>query len=201
MTDDDEPIDVNCEVSNWGEWSACENGTQTRTRDIVVEQKGCGFPCEELAQTRQCSVPKQASDCQMSEWGEWSECPAECGGGSWKSHAEGMQRRERTIIKQSSNSEEPCGETVQLRKCQKKCPSLFNFDACSNSCPIQHNQSFCSTWGKKCPGLSAGDTLCDKTLWEGERLDKMSLAFRNLKTAELLLQPNVNPVARDIIYS
>lgn len=48
-------------------------------------------------------------DCNMSEWGPWSECDTDCGPG-------GMGR-ERTVLEEPRNGGLPCGELRQRRGC------------------------------------------------------------------------------------
>ncbi len=68
---------INCEVSNWTEWSDCyENpdalGTyrQTRTREITTIPQLNGKECPELIEHQNC----ESKDCQVSDWTEWSGC-------------------------------------------------------------------------------------------------------------------------------
>ena len=47
----------NCAVSAWSAWSACKNGSQTRTRTITNPSLNGGTPCPELTQTQTCTEP------------------------------------------------------------------------------------------------------------------------------------------------
>jgi uncharacterized delta-60 repeat protein len=44
-------------VSDWSDWSACVEGTQTRTRTIIIPASGGGEPCPVLSETQPCSDP------------------------------------------------------------------------------------------------------------------------------------------------
>ncbi|XP_033116955.1 spondin-1-like [Anneissia japonica] len=49
---------VDCELSNWSEWSTCEKATrQVRSRDIIKQPECAGHPCEgSLTENRSCEV-------------------------------------------------------------------------------------------------------------------------------------------------
>ena len=116
-----------------------------------------------------------------------------------------MEKHKRKMLKVQKKYKKKMAKAEQkLQKYKKKYFDMTKQDfnsvetyapgqGCSNSCPIKHNQSMCATWGQKCPGISAGDTLCDKITSSAPRLDKQSLAFKNLKNAEQLLQPAIIP--------
>lgn len=93
---------VNCEVSAWSEWSECIDGTQSRTRTIVVPPTGGGNSCPPLTETRDC-VP--VVNCQVSEWSEWSTCD------------DGYQSRTRTVIVPPSGGGQACPELSETRTC------------------------------------------------------------------------------------
>ncbi|KAL5272657.1 hypothetical protein ACHWQZ_G000747 [Mnemiopsis leidyi] len=74
--------------SEYGEWSECsaecDGGTQTRTKECnnPAPQHG-GADCEgEGEETRDCNTHSCPVDGGWSEYGEWSECSAECDGGT-----------------------------------------------------------------------------------------------------------------------
>eukprot|EP01060_Flectonema_neradi_P009550 TRINITY_DN167_c0_g1_i1.p2 TRINITY_DN167_c0_g1~~TRINITY_DN167_c0_g1_i1.p2 ORF type:complete len:582 (+),score=135.94 TRINITY_DN167_c0_g1_i1:1589-3334(+) len=52
--------DVDCQVSEWGDWSACDamcdGGSQTRTRTITVDPVGNGAACPVLSETQSCNT-------------------------------------------------------------------------------------------------------------------------------------------------
>jgi hypothetical protein len=59
------PRDVDCVVSDWGEWSSCKllsdlnpfgDGTQYRTRSVLIEPSGDGAKCPALIESQSCVV-------------------------------------------------------------------------------------------------------------------------------------------------
>lgn len=95
---------VNCEVSAWGDWSACSlEGRQTRTRTIVVSPTFGGTACPVLTETRDCTPPV---GCEVSEWSEWSTCSVE-----------GSQTRTRTVITQPEEGGVACPVLTETREC------------------------------------------------------------------------------------
>jgi hypothetical protein len=116
------PID--CNVSEWSS-SLCnaqcgETGTQTQTRKIVVKLPGSGTEtCPALMQTIECQADacSVATDCVMSDWGEYSPCDAtECG-------TSGNKVRVRTILTEASNGGLACGPLTETTSCNSDdCP-------------------------------------------------------------------------------
>ncbi len=45
---------INCLLSEWSAWSACANGTRTRTRTVLTPASGGGIPCGPLTETESC---------------------------------------------------------------------------------------------------------------------------------------------------
>jgi hypothetical protein len=50
----DVPIERDCFVSDWLDWSACVNSVQQRERSITLEPTEGGKKCPSLTQTRKC---------------------------------------------------------------------------------------------------------------------------------------------------
>jgi hypothetical protein len=115
-------LPVNCVVSDWSDWSACVNGSQTRTKTILVPPKNGGNPCPPLTETRSCGYQidlcyDQSSaqlacncgvpptNCFVSDWSDWSAC------------VDGVGTRTRTIITPPSGGGEPCPPLVDTRPC------------------------------------------------------------------------------------
>lgn len=80
-----------CEFDAWGPWGACSGsceGVQLRTRTIKTNAIGDGARCRgTMKEAAPCNVGAREGcgririPCELSEWEEWSECTATCGGG------------------------------------------------------------------------------------------------------------------------
>jgi len=75
---------LDCRYGEWLEWGACSKcgGQRYRHRNIVQMPNACGKPCTVNA-TKQTGECKSECDhvlwCAWSEWGEFTECSAQCG--------------------------------------------------------------------------------------------------------------------------
>merc|ERR1719409_1067501 len=95
------PACVNGEWSPWGAWSqcssTCDSGYEQRSRGHSVHPNFCGTPALGISgEYRLCTgLPPcmKEEDCQLSPWGQWSDCSASCFG---------IRDRQR-IIKQYAN--------------------------------------------------------------------------------------------------
>jgi len=75
---------TDCEVSEWVAEKCtkeCGGGKQVSKRDVTTHRKGQGKKCPALSKVEDCNEFACPVNCVMGEWGEWSECGAECGGG------------------------------------------------------------------------------------------------------------------------
>uniref|UniRef100_A0A0G4FKC9 VWFA domain-containing protein n=1 Tax=Chromera velia CCMP2878 TaxID=1169474 RepID=A0A0G4FKC9_9ALVE len=76
---------VKCKVGVWGEWSHCSAecgiGTHYRVRDIEVHPMHGGEACPALQESADCNAGICDEDCELTDWTEYSECTAYCGGG------------------------------------------------------------------------------------------------------------------------
>jgi len=77
---------VDCEMSPWTGWETCDKtcggGQQSRHREVHVPPSAGGAFCdEELKQTQPCNDDPCTvrSDCEMSDWSEWSTPAVTCG--------------------------------------------------------------------------------------------------------------------------
>jgi hypothetical protein len=132
--------DVNCEYvrggDGWGVWiknldnNGKQIGTETRTREILVNEINNGTPCGKVTETRKHDV-----DCVQSTWSNWGACSETCGPGT--------QTRTRSILQQPKNGGKTCEASEQSRQCNTK------------PCPVDCVQSAWSNWGacsKPCGG-------------------------------------------------
>ncbi|GMF64896.1 unnamed protein product [Phytophthora lilii] len=86
---------VDCVVSDWSEYSSCDelNMKQTRTRTVVREAQGWGRSCPGLVDTITC-VPVS---CQVGPWGEYSSC-----------NASGFKTRTRSVVQEAKYGGAEC---------------------------------------------------------------------------------------------
>lgn len=118
---------INCEVSKFSDWSPCsetdctKNGKSYRTREILVEPKYGGSECPKvLRQVRKCTPkckPKDAVDCVVSRWSNWSECKKHAN----KGVCSGYQERTRSIVQEAINGGKECPSLNEKRMCYIKC--------------------------------------------------------------------------------
>ena len=134
---------VDCQLSSWSEWSTCLktstcdlSGTQSSTRDKIVEEK-CGGRCSSSVQkTRTCfatGTPSIPVDCQLSSWSEWSACTS-------------------TTCDVSSGIQFSTRQKIVKEKCGGKCTSMLRK---SKSCISNFT---CRNGGS----LSGGSCSCTK---------------------------------------
>jgi hypothetical protein len=82
------PCPIDCQISNWGEWSACEvscgGGRQHQQQRVLAKPKFGGKACPHplmmypYTQSRKCGEAACPVDCAMSPWSPWSECSQPC---------------------------------------------------------------------------------------------------------------------------
>lgn len=129
------PFIQDCEVSAWTPEECsleCGGGVQNMSRSVVVPQSD-GAACPPLMMQRRCNEQPCPSDCRLDEWGGWSACSAECGGG--------IMERVRGIQSQPKHGGKPCGSTFESRSC--------NADACDADCALS-DWSAWSECSKEC---------------------------------------------------
>jgi len=77
---------VNCEMGEWGGWSACSakcgGGVYERVRDIKRHGAHGGKPCEAAEETQSCNPQSCDKNCMLHRWSPWSACSRACGGGT-----------------------------------------------------------------------------------------------------------------------
>lgn len=132
-----DPCPIDCEVSDWTEWSVCTKdcgtGEQNRTRTVTTAVQHGGEVCPSLEETKDCNTNPCPVDCEVSEWGEWGDCSVTCG--------VGVKKRERVVTQFAEHG-------------GAKCPALEEVVECSNDpCPVDCEVSDWTDWSdcsKKC---------------------------------------------------
>jgi len=136
------PCPIDCQVDEWTPWSHCSvscghTGVRTRIRDIVHIASSGGRDCDETQAEETCTEMNLCPvHCEISEWGEWSECP--CG-------VHGADRtRIRNVTQEPNEVGAVCPELNQSKPCPfAQCPvdclvgAWASFGECSRSCCAQ----------------------------------------------------------------
>jgi len=123
----EQPCPVDCVVSEWSEWGSClddhgrnawcGDSNQTRTRTIITEPANGGNACPVLEETQACNLTPCYIDCRIEWQDNWSECSAECGGGT--------RTRELVILVHDEYGGKPCPDPLwtQTEACNEQaCP-------------------------------------------------------------------------------
>eukprot|EP00397_Hematodinium_sp_SG-2012_P000943 GEMP01000944.1.p1 GENE.GEMP01000944.1~~GEMP01000944.1.p1 ORF type:complete len:1628 (+),score=304.02 GEMP01000944.1:2-4885(+) len=138
---------MDCLLSEWKQWTSCsatcDEGQQTRTREIEENAIGLGKPCAgDTDEIRACTASQckgeTARNCVWETWSDWENCSVSCG--------TGQQRRHRTVRTHAKHSGMPCsGVSVELGVCShgpcrsneyRTCDfgAWENWETCSRSC-------------------------------------------------------------------
>ncbi|XP_013395220.1 A disintegrin and metalloproteinase with thrombospondin motifs adt-1-like, partial [Lingula anatina] len=113
------PCPVDGYLTQWLEWTECSvtcgGGSQERNRTCVEPQYG-GQSCHgELHENRSCNIRNCPVDGFLTQWSEWRECNATCGGGS--------QERNRTCVEPQYGGQSCHNELREYRSCnEQQCP-------------------------------------------------------------------------------
>merc|ERR550525_141380 len=156
-----------------------------KKRSIVTQPQNGGRACPLLEASVSCNEDECPQDCQLGDWGGWSACSADCGGG--------VIERTRPVTVEPENGGNPCDETEDTLAC--------NIQSCDVDCVL----SDWSEWtgcSKACGGGSQKRTRAISTeahgsgrCWEpteGERL-----AFKSCNT---LLCTALLPEGRETLH-
>lgn len=103
---------VDCEFCPWSKWSDCScvcNGIKTRERNIQTFNNNNGEACTgSLRELNPCNthcVDFQQKDCELSQWSSWTDCSADCNGGT--------KSRNRMINQSPENGGKECEPTLE----------------------------------------------------------------------------------------
>lgn len=120
--------------SDGGSWSECVDGKSTRVRvcNNPAPAYGGDECVGEAVETKECTMP--AVDGGWSEWGAWTYCDKDCGGGK--------QRRVRTCTNPApfNGGAECSGDAEETKDCN------------TQACPVHGGWSEWSEWTKECVG-------------------------------------------------
>jgi len=104
---------IDCQVSQFSEWSACsvscQGGTRHRKREVVTLSENGGASCPELEETGACAEVPCPEDCHVGEWKTWSTCTDKCGGGT--------RVRHREITNVAEEGGHPCPPVTEEEPC------------------------------------------------------------------------------------
>jgi hypothetical protein len=105
------PAMVDCQFTDFGEWSncslPCDGGESTRNRTVLAKPEYGGKQCPALTETKTCNT--RECDCGVTPFSEWSECSAECGGGT--------KERGRSVFRVPLGDGELCPELNESKTC------------------------------------------------------------------------------------
>ncbi|XP_066472031.1 complement component C6-like [Tiliqua scincoides] len=104
-----------CDHYPWSPWSSCSRtcnyGTQSRHRQIRVDDYYRKNFCDQLCQTQElqaCNQQRCPINCQLGDFGPWSECDP----------CVGKQFRVRSLLRPSQFGGQPCSDQlVDFRRC------------------------------------------------------------------------------------
>lgn len=112
------PCPINCLWNDFSAWSECDKdcdgGKHHRTRTVYQEEQFGGEPCEGGEREEEaCNEIPCAINCLWNEFGNWSTCTEECGGGT--------QTRVRTIQQEAAYGGVVCsGYATESRNCNEQ---------------------------------------------------------------------------------
>ncbi|KAL5268608.1 hypothetical protein ACHWQZ_G002453 [Mnemiopsis leidyi] len=145
--------------SDFGDWSECSaecgGGTQTGSRTCTnPAPANGGADCEgDSTETRECNTQGCPVDGGYSDYGDWSECSAKCGGGT--------KTKTRTCTNPApANGGADCvGDSTLTRECNKRaCPidggysDFGEWSECSGVCGVAGTQRRFRTCTNPAPG-------------------------------------------------
>jgi len=155
---------IDCQVSSWRTWSACDptTGLKTQTRIVTQRPQNGGAECPYLSQTAPCDN----IDCQVSVWGDWSECDP----------ITGLKTHTRTITQQAQNGGAACPYLSETIACDSVDCQVSAWGAWGSCNPVTGLKTHTRTitqvplyGGTACPYLSETITCdpvnCQVSVW------------------------------------
>lgn len=131
----EKPFIQDCQVSEWTpeECSkSCDGGTQNMVRTVVVPAS-LGADCPPLLSQQPCNQQPCPVDCRLGDWGGWSMCSAQCGGG--------IMERIRKVEVPSSDGGRPCDSNQESAGCGEgacdvncELAEWTDWSSCSRAC-------------------------------------------------------------------
>ena len=125
-----------CIVTAWGAWGDCSTscGQGTYWRHRTIEHVGeNGAACPHLKETHKCFKQECPVHCEIGEFGTWSACNQDCGGG--------QMTRTRPIVQEPTSTGSACPHLRETAECNTapckvhcKVSSFSEWDACTNDC-------------------------------------------------------------------
>jgi hypothetical protein len=130
---------VHCAVSDWAGWADCNadcgGGFKSRTRVVTVEPTEAGDSCPHLSATAECNTQPCSVHCLVDDWGGWTGCNADCGGG--------FKARQRAVLVHAAYEGDACPTTEETQACNtQSCPTSQDcavgewgeYGACNAAC-------------------------------------------------------------------
>jgi hypothetical protein len=119
------PPDVDCQVTDFSEWTPCSQkcggGIRKRERLVVRKTAFGGELCPALYQVKNCNTQSCAKPCDGATWAAWTPCTATCGGGTSKRRAiktkRGCPKTEEKVCNNQSCPKRRCENIVGGHKC------------------------------------------------------------------------------------
>lgn len=123
-----------CITTSWGEWTECTKtcdgpGQQFRNRNYVNPDDSAVNCNETLVEERPCGEEPCITECEISQWSDWTECAVPCG--------KGKVSRERQIIESAPDCPTNLFEEKDCDNGNCTCPDgqvWTNYSLCQRTC-------------------------------------------------------------------
>jgi len=196
---------IDCQLSDWSDFGDCSQkcgGTGTHTRSRIVTRPaqfgGIDCPAGDLTDEAPCNTQSCPVDCVQTDWTDWTDCSAKCGGGT--------QQRGRSTTVQPNYGGIQCGVDVQEQECNKQaCPvdcqvgEWTAWGTCDSDCGTGSTQRTrqvttpASVGGTACPDLTDLSTCNTQDC----PVDKLGVLIKRIRHLEL--QDRVNSLEESAI--